>query len=242
MRVHIQDRANPYHRRARSSRGVKMLLIVDQSLRSFQGHHFEYDVSVAEAAAREGWDPIILSHKSLSRRAGRRGVRVIRTFRVSWYGRLGGRLRKFVDRFIRPLSPYRIVTSLANSLVNPLTRYVRRVVFVRLPSSRAREALSRNRKIARLYVDALGRPGRWLSTPWKAAARAALPVLAVSLWPFLLIAALRPRGPEGPFAKDLRRALAAVKTGFKADWSLDDGIAELVKGYKMLRTSRFSNV
>ena len=31
-------------------------------------------------------------------------------------------------------------------------------------------------------------------------------------------------------------------TGFKPDWSLDDGIKELVKGYKMLRNARFSNV
>ena len=31
-------------------------------------------------------------------------------------------------------------------------------------------------------------------------------------------------------------------TGFRPDWSLDAGIEELVKGYRMLRNSRFSNV
>jgi len=31
-------------------------------------------------------------------------------------------------------------------------------------------------------------------------------------------------------------------TGFRPDWSLDDGIQELVKGYQMLRNARYSNV
>ena len=31
-------------------------------------------------------------------------------------------------------------------------------------------------------------------------------------------------------------------TGFTPDWSLDDGIDELIKGYRMLRNSRFANV
>ena len=32
------------------------------------------------------------------------------------------------------------------------------------------------------------------------------------------------------------------KTGFKPMFSLDDGIAELIKGYAMIRNSRYSNV
>lgn len=32
------------------------------------------------------------------------------------------------------------------------------------------------------------------------------------------------------------------RTGWKPDWSLDRGIAELIRGYKMLRNSRYSNV
>jgi nucleoside-diphosphate-sugar epimerase len=31
-------------------------------------------------------------------------------------------------------------------------------------------------------------------------------------------------------------------TGFRPDWSLDDGIQELIKGYQMLRNARYSNV
>ena len=31
-------------------------------------------------------------------------------------------------------------------------------------------------------------------------------------------------------------------TGFRPDWSLDEGIAELIRGYKMLRNSRYGNV
>jgi nucleoside-diphosphate-sugar epimerase len=32
------------------------------------------------------------------------------------------------------------------------------------------------------------------------------------------------------------------RTGFEPEWSLDRGIEELIKGYTMLRNSRFSNV
>jgi nucleoside-diphosphate-sugar epimerase len=31
-------------------------------------------------------------------------------------------------------------------------------------------------------------------------------------------------------------------TGWKPNWSLDAGIQELIKGYRMLRNSRYSNV
>jgi len=31
-------------------------------------------------------------------------------------------------------------------------------------------------------------------------------------------------------------------TGFQPGWSLDDGILELLKGYQMIRNSRYSNV
>ena len=64
----------------RSSAAKGRFLIIDQSLCSFQGHHFEYDVSVAEAAERAGWEPIIFAHKSLSREAEPSGIRVVRAF------------------------------------------------------------------------------------------------------------------------------------------------------------------
>jgi nucleoside-diphosphate-sugar epimerase len=33
-----------------------------------------------------------------------------------------------------------------------------------------------------------------------------------------------------------------ASTGFKPEWSLDSGIKELIKGYTMLRDSRYANV
>jgi nucleoside-diphosphate-sugar epimerase len=48
---------------------------------------------------------------------------------------------------------------------------------------------------------------------------------------------------EDPDKRDYIVSNAKIEaTGFKPDWSLDRGIAELIKGYQMLRNSRFSNV
>jgi nucleoside-diphosphate-sugar epimerase len=48
---------------------------------------------------------------------------------------------------------------------------------------------------------------------------------------------------EDPDKRDYIVSNAKIeKTGFTPDWSLDRGIAELIKGYQMLRNSRFSNV
>ncbi len=32
------------------------------------------------------------------------------------------------------------------------------------------------------------------------------------------------------------------RTGWAPDWSLDDGIRELIRGYQMIRNSRYANV
>jgi len=53
---------------------------------------------------------------------------------------------------------------------------------------------------------------------------------------------------EAPLGKDPDQRNYIVSnerieaTGFAPDWSLDDGIAELVKGYTMVRNTRFTNV
>ncbi len=48
---------------------------------------------------------------------------------------------------------------------------------------------------------------------------------------------------EDPDKRDYLVSNARVEaTGFDPDWSLDAGIAELVKGYRMLRNTRFGNV
>ena len=48
---------------------------------------------------------------------------------------------------------------------------------------------------------------------------------------------------EDPDKRDYIVSNAKLEaTGFRPQWSLDDGIEELVKGYEMLRNARFSNV
>lgn len=48
---------------------------------------------------------------------------------------------------------------------------------------------------------------------------------------------------EDPDKRDYLVSNAKIEaTGYKPDWSLDDGIQELIKGYAMMRVSRFANV
>jgi nucleoside-diphosphate-sugar epimerase len=53
---------------------------------------------------------------------------------------------------------------------------------------------------------------------------------------------------EAPLGKDPDQRNYIVSnerieaTGFRPDWSLDDGIAELLKGYEMVRNTRFTNI
>jgi nucleoside-diphosphate-sugar epimerase len=48
---------------------------------------------------------------------------------------------------------------------------------------------------------------------------------------------------EDPDKRDYIVSNAKIEaTGFRPDWTLDRGIAELIKGYQMLRNSRFANV
>ena len=68
-----------------------------------------------------------------------------------------------------------------------------------------------------------------------------------------LCAAIKERVPEftyleAPLGKDPDQRNYIVSneriesTGYRPDWSLDDGIAELLKGYEMVRNTKFSNV
>ena len=48
---------------------------------------------------------------------------------------------------------------------------------------------------------------------------------------------------EDPDKRDYIISNARIaKTGFKPKWSLDDGIAELIKGYTILRSNPYSNI
>jgi glycosyltransferase involved in cell wall biosynthesis len=61
-------------------------IIIDQSLRNLTGHHYEYDVSVAEAAARIGCEPIIVSNKRFPKYLFPANIRVIPVFSRDWTG------------------------------------------------------------------------------------------------------------------------------------------------------------
>ncbi len=42
------------------------LFIIDPQLKNYQGHHFEYCQSVAEAAKRQGWEPVVFANKGFA--------------------------------------------------------------------------------------------------------------------------------------------------------------------------------
>jgi len=60
------------------------LFIVDQTLKDFQGHHFEYDAAIAEAAEAAKLEPVILANKKYEK-VGAEAAEVVPWFRTSWY-------------------------------------------------------------------------------------------------------------------------------------------------------------
>jgi len=64
---------------------MKKFIIIDHSLCSLQGHHYECSISVAEAAARAGYQPIILANRALSRSLLSTEIRIIPVFDVDWF-------------------------------------------------------------------------------------------------------------------------------------------------------------
>lgn len=61
-------------------------VIVDHSLCSLQGHHYECSLSVAEAAARAGFHPLILANRVWSRsRLPSEEIEIIPAFEVDWF-------------------------------------------------------------------------------------------------------------------------------------------------------------
>src|SRR5262245_8510117 len=60
------------------------LLVVDQSLKDFQGHHYEYDLAVLDAAARVGIGSMLATHRSFPEQfVG--ATPVVGRFRGAWY-------------------------------------------------------------------------------------------------------------------------------------------------------------
>jgi hypothetical protein len=64
---------------------MKKFIIIDHSLSSLQRHHYECSISVAESAARVGYQPIILANRALSRSLLSTEIRIIPVFDVDWF-------------------------------------------------------------------------------------------------------------------------------------------------------------
>ena len=64
---------------------MKKFIIIDHSLCSLQGHHYECSISFAEAAVRAGYQPIILANRALSRSLLSTEIRIIPVFDVDWF-------------------------------------------------------------------------------------------------------------------------------------------------------------
>ncbi len=64
---------------------MKKLVIIDHSLCNLQGHHYECSLSVAEAAARQGYEPIIIANKIFPSSLYPDNIKVISAFEVDWF-------------------------------------------------------------------------------------------------------------------------------------------------------------
>lgn len=66
---------------------MKKLLVIDQSIRGSGGHHLEYALRVLQAARTEGYEAILASHQAF-KGADVDGVRILRTFRYTYWENL----------------------------------------------------------------------------------------------------------------------------------------------------------
>ncbi len=64
---------------------MKKFVVIDHSLSSLQGHHYECSISLAEAAARVGYQPIIIANKVLPESLTLGEIPIIRAFEVDWF-------------------------------------------------------------------------------------------------------------------------------------------------------------
>jgi glycosyltransferase involved in cell wall biosynthesis len=60
-------------------------IILDPSLHNLQGHHYEFSVSVAEASARLGYEPIIIANRAFPKALEPAGMKWISAFEVDWF-------------------------------------------------------------------------------------------------------------------------------------------------------------
>ncbi len=64
---------------------MKKFIIIDHSLCNLQGHHYECSISVAEAASRQGYKPIIVANKTFPKSLYPDNIQVISAFEVDWF-------------------------------------------------------------------------------------------------------------------------------------------------------------
>ncbi|XHU96905.1 MAG: glycosyltransferase [cyanobacterium endosymbiont of Rhopalodia gibba] len=64
---------------------MKKFLIIDHSLSNLQGYHYECSVSIAEAAARQGYQPIIIANHSFPKELDHPSIKILSVFEVDWF-------------------------------------------------------------------------------------------------------------------------------------------------------------
>ena len=64
---------------------MKKLIIVDHSLQNLQGHHYECSVSIAEAAIRMNYKPIIIAARNFSSTIPLDDITIIPACEVDWF-------------------------------------------------------------------------------------------------------------------------------------------------------------
>ncbi|WGT68322.1 glycosyltransferase [cyanobacterium endosymbiont of Epithemia clementina EcSB] len=64
---------------------MKKFFIIDHSLSNLQGHHYECSVSIAEAAARQGYQPIIVANHSFPKELYHPSIKMLSVFEVDWF-------------------------------------------------------------------------------------------------------------------------------------------------------------
>lgn len=79
------------------------LVLVDQSFIGYEGHHYEYNMSIAQAAAARGLSVVIAANRRVAVAESSADIRILPWFRHSW-GQASGdwkRAENFLDEFLQ---------------------------------------------------------------------------------------------------------------------------------------------
>ena len=97
---------------------MKKFIVIDHSLCNLQGHHYECSLSVAEAAAREGYEPIIITNKIFPQSLKPDNIKVISAFDVDWF-----------DNPVNSNQEHNIIEFLNILQNNPLDKLSERIIY-----------------------------------------------------------------------------------------------------------------